>query len=211
MNRLFEEFIKHEGEGYIWNIGRVKFQLNGSLIVLTSDSVPLVYLLGSKGGSGVTRAAMEWISSSDLFGTRFRQHEIVIHVQEEFHERLLAQRRGEFGTEARDQPQTRDCTCASSFTVYRTTAKNVTSPGGGGFHMCPYVAETLIDVLVKKIPLDAHTKNEIRRVLDVRQSLMSAGEMTNSVQMLLKKFSGCAPCLEVCSRDEKIWNVCQIV
>ena len=191
MNQLFEACCRNEGRGFKWHIGKVTFQLNGSLIVLTSDSIPLVYLLGSKGGSGKTRAAMEYISTSDCYGTRFRQHEIVIHDQMEFHERFEDQKEGVFGEEAKDQPQTRDCTCADVFEMFKELAKNVTTYGGGGFHCNTYLLEALIDVCVKLLP----KKNwkfiaKLRHVLDVRKSLAAAGEMTNSVQMLMDKFCG---------------------
>ena len=173
----------------MWHLGKVTFQLNGSLIVLTSDSVPLVYILGSKGGSGVTRAAMEYISYSEFYGSRFRQHEIIIHDQIEFHERWTDQQNGAFGNVARDKPQTRDATCTPSFTSFGDVAKNVTTPGGGAFHAVAYLLETLVNILLLLIPSNEHFKSKIRHCLDVRRSLVAAGEMTNSVQMLMDKFT----------------------
>ena len=122
MNMIFEACCRHEGRGFNWYIGktkRVAFHLNGSLIVLSSNSIPLVYLLGSKGGSGKTRAAMEYISSSDRYGTRFRQHEVILHDQMEFQERYEDQIEGEFGDEAKDQPQTRAPTCVNAFETFK--------------------------------------------------------------------------------------------
>lgn len=191
MNQVFEALCRNEGRGLKWHIGRVTFKLDGSLIVLTSDSIPLVYLLGSKGGSGKTRAAMEYISTSDCYGTRFRQHEIVIHDQMEFHERYEDQKEGVFGEEAKDQPQTRDCTCAAAFEAFKLLAENVTSYGGGGFHCNTYLLEALIDLCMKLLPKNSKFIGKIRHVLDVRKSLAAAGEMTNSVQMLMDKFCAC--------------------
>ena len=191
MNSLFSELNVNEGRGKSYHIGPVMFRLRGSLIALTSDSIPLVYLVGSKGGSGKTRAAMEYISTSDEYSTRFRQHEVIIHEQIEFHWRWLDQKNGAFGKKAKDQPQTRNPTCSASFDTFGELAKMVTTPGGGGFHSISHLLETLIRAILRLIK-DQKQRNRIRHVLDVRQSLVAAGEMTNSVQMLINKFSGCA-------------------
>lgn len=188
MNQVFAECNQNEGRGHKWHIGKVTFQLNGSLIALTSDSIPMVYLVGSKGGSGKTRAAMEYISSSDYYGTRFRQHEVIIHDQMEFHERFQDQQAGKFGKEATDQPQTREPTCVNSFNIFGDIARNVTTYGGGAFHCTAYLLEALIAIILILLPKSAKCKTTIRKTLDVRKSLSAAGEMTNSVQMLMDKF-----------------------
>ena len=205
MNQIFEACCRNDGRGLKWHIGKVTFHLDGSLIALTSDSIPLVYLLGSKGGSGKTRAAMEYISTSDCYGTRFRQHEIVIHDQMEFHERFEDQKNGEFGELPTDQPQTRDCTCAAVFDMFKELAQNVTTYGGGGFHCNTYLLEALIDVCLKLLPKKSKFIGKIRHVLDVRKSLAAAGEMTNSVQMLMDKFCGFANQIASFSRN-KLWR-----
>lgn len=187
MNKLFAEMEVTDGIYLSWNIGKVLFKLHGK-IVLTSDSVPLQYLIGSKGSGGHTRAAMEFISTSKKYGTRFRQHEVIIHTQQEMNDRWNDQQNGMFGDLARDQPQTRPPTCHDVFDKF-SLAPLVTTPGGGAFHAVAYAVEDQIRVVMLLLPQETGVIRKIRHVLDVRKSLVKAGEMTNSVQMLLTKFN----------------------
>ena len=185
MNMLFAKV----GEELSWNIGNVLFELTDK-IVLTSDSIPLVYLLGTKGGSSKLRGGMEYLSDADMYGYRFRHHEIILHTQAEVHERYLHQKAGGFEEGARFQPQTRDVTCAGAFEVFGKMAENVTTPGGGAFHAVSYILDGSIATIVKLVPHRHKVISGIKRALDVRKSLVKAGEMTNSVQMLITKFEG---------------------
>jgi hypothetical protein len=188
MNKLFAELQTRDGDPISWNIGKVLFVLDGK-IVLTSDSVPLQYLIGSKGGSGYTRAAIEYISHSKKYGNRMRHHEVCLHRQEQHADRWEDQQNGVFGDKKPDQPQTRPPTCAGAFETYGAVAKNVTTPGGGGFHAVAYAVEDQVRIAMFLVPRESDKIKMIRHVLDIRQSLTAAGEMTNSVQMLLTKFN----------------------
>jgi hypothetical protein len=188
MNKLFAELQTTNGESISWNIGRVLFVLDGK-IVLTSDSIPLQYLIGSKGGAGYTRAAMEFMSHSKKYGHRMRHHEVCLHTQVQFAGRWEDQKNGLFGDRKPDQPQTRAPTCAGAFEAFGALAKNVTTPGGGGFHAVAYAVEDQVRMAMLLVPQEAGIIQMIRHVLDIRQSLVAAGEMTNSVQMLLTKFN----------------------
>jgi hypothetical protein len=104
----------------------------------------------------------------------------------------MAQDDGAFGEEDRDLPQTRDCTCAPLFETYGEMAENVTTPGGGAFHACAYSMTGCVGLCIELVPRDNKVIGQLRQVLDVRASLVKAGEMTNSVQMLMTNFDGCA-------------------
>ena len=65
----------------------------------------------------------------------------------------------------------------------------MTTPGGGTFHAVAYSVEGQTTVVMEMVPPGDKVVNQIRRVLDVRKNLAAAGEMTNSVQMLLSKFN----------------------
>ena len=170
----------------MWHFGRVLVKLDG-LIVLTCDSSPLVYLTGSKGGQRL-RAAFEYYSDSDSYETRFRHHEVVIHTQGEFLYRWKAQRKGEFGNQQRDLPQTREPTCTRAIETYGSMAENVTTPGAGAFHATAYVTESTVDLATGMLAPFPDLVKKMRKLLDVRKSLAAAGEMTNSVQMLFTNF-----------------------
>lgn len=58
--------------------------VTNTFVVLTSDSVPLQYILGTKMGNTDHRGAFEFESSAKSFSTRFRQHRVICHTQEDF-------------------------------------------------------------------------------------------------------------------------------
>lgn len=66
--------------------------------------------------------------------------------------------------------------------------KLVTTPAGGGFHAVSHKLRKDIQLAGKLIQPQTKAVAQVRRALDITESLMKAGEMTGSVQVLQKKF-----------------------
>ena len=78
--------------------------------------------------------------------------------------------------------------CARGLFESQPASRLVTTPGGGAFHAVSHKLKKDVHLAGKLIRPRTQQVAQVRRALDINESLTEAGEMTGSVQVLQRKF-----------------------